>query len=341
MYDDNIKALEKIDKELEIKAIFETKDYTPYAKKREAAYEKWCKTNKIEFQPIDYLYINAPGDILNKSGKVYQKFTPFYEAAVHKQVPKPEGLVKGDFVKSSVSNKISTISLDKMIKDLKLNDKSIEERIYHGGRKEGLDLLKSLPKNYSKIRDIMVEETSGLSVHHHFGSVSVRETYWEAKKSLKGKDATEFIRQLYWRDFYGQIIGFFDELYGKDALQYDNNHKLTKEQEKKYEDWCNGTTGIEMIDAAMKQLNTIHYLQNRARLVVSSFMIKDWGIPYRYGERYFAEKLLDYDFSQNFGNWCFQDGHLPFARAPFRRDDPENYQKRFDPEGKYIDEWLD
>jgi len=340
MYDDNIKALELVNKEVKISAIFETKDYTPYAVKREESIQKWCNSKGIEFFPIDYLYLTNPGSILNKSGKIYQKFTPFYESALKQKIPEPLGYPKGDFVSSNIIHKISNVKLSDIIKDLKLDSNEIEKRIYKGGRKEALELLKTIPKNYDKIRDIMVEETSGLSVHHHYGSVSIRESYYEAKKLLSGESQTNFIRQLYWRDFYGQIIYFFGDLYKKDALEYDNNHKLTKQQEEIYEKWCNANTGIDIIDAAMTQLNTIGYMQNRARLVASSWLIKDMNVPFRYGERYFAEKLLDYDFSQNFGNWCFQDGHLPFARAPFRRDSPENYQKRFDKDYKYVDEWL-
>jgi deoxyribodipyrimidine photo-lyase len=340
VYDDNIKALEHIDKKEKIDAIFETKDYTPYAKKREELIKKWCSSKKIEFNPIDYLYLTNPGEILNKSGTVYQKFTSFYNAALRFKINEPDGLVKGDFVSKKTSSNLSNITLKDMIKKLKLDTKEIEERMYKGGREEGLYLLKTLPKTYSKTRDIMVEETSGLSVHHHFGSISIRETYYESKSQLSGVNQEEFIRQLYWRDFYGQIICFFKDLYGKDALEYANNFNIPKNKEKEYEDWCNGTTGVELVDAAMNQLNKSGYMHNRSRLLVSSFLCKNLDIPYRFGERYFADKLLDYDFSQNFGNWSFQDGHLPFARAPFRTDSAENYQKRFDKDKKYINEWL-
>jgi deoxyribodipyrimidine photo-lyase len=343
LYDDNIQGLNHIKKELKsdkIIALYETKDYTPYAIKREKSIESWCKKENIEYKTIDYLYMNAPGSILNKSGKIYQKFTPYYEVSIKNEVSKPESLVKGEFKPKNIVSKISNISLDDMIKKLNLDTEEIKDRLYLGGRDEGVDLMETIPKNYDKIRDIMVNETSGLSVHLQFGSLGIREVYWEVKKSLSGNSREEFIRQLYWRDFYGQIICFFEELYGKDALEYDNNHKLTKEQEKKYEDWYNGKTGVDIVDAAMNQLNTIGYMHNRSRLLTSNYLINDLGIPYRYGERYFAEKLLDYNFSQNFGNWSFQNGKLPFARAPYRRDSPENYKKRFDPEGKYIEEWL-
>lgn len=345
MYDNNIKAIEKIHKEVNINALFETKDYTPYAKKRESEFKKWCNSKSVHFEAIDYLYINAPGEIRNKSNRVYQKFTAFYEASISLPVSKTEAFK--DFnvktLNKSIISKVSNTSLNEMIKQLKLNTEEIENRIYKGGREEGLNLLKTLPKSYDKIRDIMVEETSGLSVHHHFGTISIRETYQEAKKSLSGKAQEEFIRQLYWRDFYGQIVCFFEELYEKDPIEYDSKIKLTKEQEKIYENWCNGTTGVDIIDASMTQLNQIGYMQNRARTLVANYLAKTLKIHWRLGERYFAQKLLDYDFSQNFGNWCYVTSpyNLPFTEPSFRVYNPESYKKRFDSKGEYIDEWLD
>jgi deoxyribodipyrimidine photo-lyase len=340
MYDDNIKAIDSIDKQIKVSAIFETKDYTPYAKQRENKIKNWCENKKVHFEAIDYLYLNAPGDILNKSGKIYQKFTPYYEASLKKSVDKSLGIIKGDFMNSKEVSKISNISLDKMFGDLELDDNEIEERMYYGGRKEGLDLLSTLPKNYDKIRDVMKEETSGLSVHHHFGTVSIRESYWAAKEQLSGKSETDFIRQLYWRDFYGQLMSYFKELYGVDTNDFEKDWKLSKEDEENYKKWCSGTTGVDIVDAAMTQLNKSGYLQNRARLLVSSYLMRDLNLPWKLGEEYFAEKLLDYDISQNSLNWLNQRSGFPFSRPPFRRDDPVNYKKRFDPKGEYIKEWI-
>jgi len=340
IYEDNIKALESIHKKTDIEAIFETKDYTPYAKERESKIEKWCKSKDIHFEAIDYIYMNAPGEIMNKSNKPYQKFTPYYESSLSKKVDKPLGLVKGKFVSKKEASSLSSTTLDKMFKDLKLNSSEITDRMYHGGRKEGMDLLKTLPKKYDLIRDIMVEETSGLSVHHHYGSVSIRETYWEAKDSLSGNSQKEFIRQLYWRDFYGQLMYYFRDLYGKETIDFESKWKLTKKQEEDYEKWCKGETGEDLVDACMNQLNKSGYMTNRGRLLTSSVFIFDLKLPWKLGEEYFANHLLDYDISQNSLNWLNQKSGFPFSRPPFRRDDPKTYQKRFDSDGKYVEEWL-
>ena len=104
--------------------------------------------------------------------------------------------------------------------------------------------------------------------------------------------------------------------------------------------WKEGKTGVPLVDAGMRQMNETGFMHNRARLVVSSWLIKDQGIWWRHGERYFAERLLDYDFTQNMMNWCWVASVLPFSQAPFRRHDPERIAERLDPEGVYVRRWL-
>ena len=334
-YGDIIGTLNNIRKHYEIESLFETKDYTPYAKLREQTISKWCESNKINYEAHEYLYLFPLGTIKSKTGKVYQKFTPFYEAASKHSIPKPEGLVKGKFVSDSKGLKYLSVSeANKAV----LKGQDPGKLFYEGGRKEGLKLLHSLPENYNKTHDMMAVETSGLSVHHHNGTVSVRESYWIAKNH---SNMSEFVRQLFWRDFYGQIVAFFEELYKENPYTFQSKWaSLTPKQSKDFSDWCNGTTGIEIIDAGMTQLNTVGYMHNRARLVTASYLVKTLHIPWRYGEQYFANHLLDYDFTQNFCNWCFISSVLPFSEAPFRKHSPENYQKRFDPEFEYVNTYL-
>ena len=343
-YEDNIKALSKIIKSYNVNAIFETKDYTPFAKKREQEITLLCKNNKIDFFAIDDLYLNAPGSITNKIGKVYQKFTPYYESAQALVVRKPTGKVTGNFV---LFKDIVTINIDEIKEILLQNiDKAKnKESFYIGGRKEGLKFLNDLPLNYDKTRDIMVKETSGLSVHHHFGTVSIRETYYKALEEVKKghEGLREFIRQLYWRDFYGQIFAFFEDLYGVNPIEFQKEWpELTSTQEKDFENWKSGTTGIDLIDAAMHQLNESGYQHNRARLLCASYLVKTMGIPWRLGERYYASKLLDYDITQNMCNWMLiaSAKGLPFVEPPFRKHLPDSYSKRFDKNKEYTKYWL-
>lgn len=331
--DDILTELNKLNKEFEIKNLVETEDYTPYAKLRQEMIGEWCNQHNIEYHLVEDLYLLPIGSIKNKAGKMFQKFTPFYEQAKSKHIPKPTGLIKAtpkDFID---------------FPQVKLKKPDTKNLAYKGGRKEGLELLDNLPDNYSKTHDIMAIPTSGLSVHHHNGTVSVRESYWASRNE-------EFRRQLFWRDYYANIVYFFEDLYKDNPYTFDGYKKnaifdfenevknLTSEQKKDYDNWCKGKTGIDIIDAAMTQLNESGYMHNRGRLLVSSYLIRDLGLHWRLGERYFANHLLDYDFSQNFCNWIFQASVLPFGRAPYAKDSAASYQKRFDPKKEYVNTWL-
>jgi deoxyribodipyrimidine photo-lyase len=343
MYEETVKALEKINKAYKILALFETSDVTPYAKKREEEIEKFCKKTDIHYEAIDYLFLFPIGSILNGSGKTYQKFTPFYNTSASQKILKPEGFVKGDFLSSKEVSKISDLSETEVESKIltKAERDSIKQIQQIGGRKEGLKLLKLIPKDYDKIRDQFAATTSHLSVHLHNGTVSVREV-WHASSNV------EFKRQLVWRDFYGHLMDKFDELYRDSKYKSYSNFqdwlafrpKLTKKQQEDLDHWKAGTTGIDIVDASMTQMNQSHYMINRGRLIVSNYLIKTLKVPWQYGAEYFAEKLLDYDYINNSMNWLFIAGGFPFSEAPFRVYNPENFQKKFDKEKEYIHTWL-
>jgi deoxyribodipyrimidine photo-lyase len=337
-----------------IDSVFETKDYTPYAKTREGVYREWCSKNSVSFNSIDDLYLLAPGSLRTGSGKVYQKFTPFYEKAVRMDIVDVLGRVKDHsrFLEGrrfqSADGYITMADMyDLVFKKYIGTDvmRNIENRQYKGGRSEAVVLLKNIPHDYEKIHDILAEKTSGLSVHHHYGTISIRESYHRAKELIRGgaNGLHAFIRQLFWRDFYGHIMAFFEELYGVDAVSFQKDTprgELSGEKKKIFRNWCNGETGVPLVDAAMRQLNTSGFMHNRARLVVASWLVKDMGIHWRLGERYFAEKLVDYDFTQNMCNWIWVASKLPFASAPFRRISAERTAEKLDPDNEYIHKWL-
>lgn len=351
---DTISELQKVSKEYMVKYIYETEDFTPYAKIRQEAISEFCESIGAKHILIDDLYLYPVGSFLTggttaKKGRMFQKFKPFYDASLKVPVPKPTGKLRArpeNFVKHKNTNKDT----------LKFTEN--KDLAYRGGREEGEKLLRNLPKDYDKTKDFMALPTSGLSVHHHNGTVSVRETYHRAETITSKQAREDFQRQLIWRDYYGNMINFFEELYGQSSLTFDGYARkgsfgegrefdfdatlkaLTPEQRKNYEDWCNGTTGIDLVDAGMRQLNISGYMHNRCRLLTSSYLIRDLGLHWRLGERYFANHLLDYDYSQNICNWLFQSSLLPFGRAPFRKDSAENYEKKFDKKREYIEYWL-
>jgi len=345
---DNVKVLQEISKSFEIYAIFETKDYTPFANERSKSIQEYSEAHEIEYVLVEYLYLVNPDEMKIKLGKIYQKFTPFYNSVSKIKIPEPTGFVKGPFYKGEIGN----TSLSKMKKEIFKDRRSIKEaqsREFIGGRKEGLKFLKNLKsiKDYDTIRNQMPLSTSNLSVHHHYGTVSIRESYTAAQKLVNSgaKEMKEFQRQLFWRDFYGALCGNFGKFYGtkssKDLLKYVKERPSLSGKKKTYFDaWCNGTTGIDIVDAGMNQLNSTGFMHNRQRLLTSSILVKTWSVPWQYGAGYFAEKLVDYDFTQNTMNWLFIAGGFPFSEAPFRKVNPERQAKLLDPEGIYRKRWL-
>jgi deoxyribodipyrimidine photo-lyase len=369
--DKNIDVLKNISKKHEIYAIFETKDYTPFANERSENIQEYCEANEIEYQLIEYLYLVNPDEMKIKLGKIYQKFTPFYNAVSKLKIPTPMGYVKGPFLGGKASREIGNSSLKSMEKEIfrssasvtkdrrspersskgsktVVSKKEAQSRAFIGGRKEGLKFLKNLKsiKNYDEVRNQMPLSTSNLSVHHHYGTVSIRESYVAAQKLVNSgaKQMKEFQRQLFWRDFYGALCGNFKKFYGKkygDLLELVKERpKLSQKKQELYDAWCNGTTGIDIVDAGINQLNATGFCHNRSRLILSSILVKTWGVNWQYGAGYFAEKLVDYDFTQNTMNWLFIAGGFPFSEAPFRKVNPERQAKLLDSEGVYRKRWL-
>jgi deoxyribodipyrimidine photo-lyase len=315
-----LEALLHLHKTHKIVAISENRDYTPYAKKRELETLAFCTQYDIEYIANEDIYLTNPGSVLNKSGKPYQKFTPFYEAAKTHKIESPKATPN--------LNKLYKPSFAKNIPSPKRNP----QIHVNGGSKEAQKLLKLLPKiDYSKTHDIPSVDTSNLSAHNHFGTVSIREVYHATEN-------VEFRRQLFWRDFYGHITNFFEMLYKVSPYEFQKGTWVTDDQALKR--WQEGATGHALVDAAMKQLKQTGYMHNRARLVAAIYFTKHLKLNWRLGEKWFAQHLVDYDFAMNFCNWCWVASVLPFSMAPFRSLDPEIQLKKFDPEHKYVDKWL-
>ena len=306
----------------EIVAISENRDYTPFAKKRETETLLFCTNFDIEYIITDDAYLTTPGSIVNKSGNPYQKFTPFYNAAKLKDIPHP---VKTPKIKNLIK---STISIEIP------NSKNNPDIHQHGGSTEAFILIKNLPKDYDDTKDYPSIPSSNLSAHNHFGTISIRTVYYAL-------DNTAFRRQLYWREFYGQIVYSFESLYGEDPYTFQNTPpKIWSTDINEFKKWTDGQTGHALVDAAMIQLKKSGYIHNRARLMAAVYLTKHLKIYWRWGERHFAKHLVDYDFSQNFGNWCWVASALPFSQAPFRTMDPEIQLKKYDRDHTYVNTWL-
>ena len=318
----------------DIEAVYVNMDYSPYSKKRDQEIEKVCQEFEVDFHSVHDCLLNPVGSILTKSDNTfYQKFTPYFREATKESVPKPKLNAKNNYVKSTT--RIPGQFSGSTAKFYKKN----EDIWVEGGRKEGLKILSEVKdfKKYNKERNDLNKETTNLSAYIKFGCVSIREVYHKFLKEL-GKN-NDLIKQLYWRDFYHNIL-------------YDNPHVVGGAMKKKYNDlewknnrthfkkWCQGETGYPVIDAAMRSMNQTGYMHNRARLIVSNFLIKVLMIDWRWGEKYFSQKLVDIDIANNNGNWQWGAGTGADSQPYFRTFNPWLQSSKYDPDATYIKKWV-
>ena len=343
-YGNTVEVLSSIFRSHPFTILAETADYTPYAKKRTTELSEFCKQHSVTYECVHDSYLMAPGTILNKSGKTFQKFTPFYDTARTKSIPAP--IRAHDFHFSTITHggkkrgtrKRQRFSWQTTLDEMERRFCPVrnDEIAVRGGRAEGLQLLTKLPQNYAKTHDIPSISTSMLSAHNHFGTISIREVYAATRQP-------SFRRQLWWRDFYGHIMADFENLYGMGAYEFElEKWKRPLSQEKKtwLEEWKKGETGVDLVDAGMKQMLRTGWMHNRLRLVVSSWLTKDKGIHWKHGERFFAQHLVDYDPAQNMMNWIWMASALPFASAPFRKVSAKGTAEKFNEDGTYVKKWL-
>jgi deoxyribodipyrimidine photo-lyase len=208
--------------------------------------------------------------------------------------------------------------------------------LVHGGRQEAIKQLRIAAKNikhYAQTRDELSKPTSQLSAFIKFGNISVREVYYSFKSNHP------FIRQIYWRDFYAGILYSFPRVLGH-ALKPKYDKIKWHHNEKWFEAWKNGVTGIPIVDASQRQLIATGWSHNRGRMISSSILIKILLIDWRKGEKFYAQHLVDYDVASNNGGWQWAAGTGCDAAPYFRVFNPYLQTQKFDPELKYIKKWV-
>jgi deoxyribodipyrimidine photo-lyase len=355
-YGDIINVLSSIGKDYKIASIGMNFDYTPYARQRSDFIQKFCLKNKIKFfEKEDYLlHPILTNQTKKKDGSPYLMFTPFKLFCMSTLKVDPvdkfnKFLFEKNRIKSSNKYLISNKELSKFyIVNPHIN--------VNGGRMNGISILNSIKKfsTYEKGRDYFTYNTTFLSAHNHYMTISIREEYW-AIVNLLGKKSG-IISELYWREFYtnivysfpyvlqGQLLGGAQNKQGQNKnisfKQKFEKIKLPPMDKKWYDAWCDGTTGFPIVDAGMRQLNTTGYMHNRNRMITMSFLIKFMHIDWRYGEQYFATKLVDYDAMMNNSGvqWCAGCG--TDAQPYFRYFNPWIQQKKYDPKCLYIKKYV-
>ena len=195
---------------------------------------------------------------------------------------------------------------------------------------------RDLIKKYEEQRDFPgIDATSHLGIHLRFGTLSIRKLVNETMLL-----SPVFLNELIWRDFYHMILWHFPKVGKGHAFKTVYERIKWRNSEKEFARWCGGLTGYPLVDAGMRQLNETGFMHNRLRMVTASFLSKHLLIDWRWGEAYFAEKLLDYDLASNNGGWQWAAGCGCDAAPYFRIFNPSLQQKKFDPDGLYIKRWL-
>lgn len=326
-----------ISKKYEIRKIFASGDNDSYARSRDKEI-----ASKYNFVLVHDNFLLRPHEILNSKGETYKIFSHF-EKAVLDAVPTlanvkylPE--FKSKLVDFEYSN---ILKINNVVELLPLELESIgferQELVFEGAVKSAEELLRRFERyinSYGEQRDYpALNATSLLSVHLRFGTISIREVFrWALTYDKSGK----FISELIWREFFNYI------LYHHPEIEFDNFRKDVianwENNEEKFELWKKGLTGIPLVDAGMRQLEMEGYMHNRVRMVVASFLTKNLHIDWRFGEKYFAMKLLDYEASSNVGNWQWNAGTGTDTKLRFFN--PFLQSKKFDPSGEYIKKYV-
>ncbi|WP_422090229.1 cryptochrome/photolyase family protein [Tenacibaculum ovolyticum] len=305
-----------------ITAVYTNKDYEPYAIKRDNEVKEFLKSNNIDFYSYKDQVVFEEDEVVKNDGLPYTIYTPYKNKWI--QNFNAEVDLKEFAITFSDFHKLTTVLPS--LESIGFNESTIKVKPYN---------LSSL-QNYDEVRDFpFIDKTSYLSPYFRFGLVSARKMVQFALKTN-----AIFLNELIWREFFMQILFHFPKVVTNNFKQkYDVVPWRNNEAE--FKKWCKGETGYPMVDAGMRQLNKTGYMHNRVRMITAGFLCKHLLIDWRWGEAYFAEKLLDYELSANNGNWQWAAGTGCDAAPYFRVFNPEAQLKKFDKDLLYIRKWVE
>jgi len=325
-YDKAEKAWDEVLKEHTIETVYTNHDYEPYAKQRDEAIAGKLKKHHIDFKTYKDQVIFEKAEVVKDNGEAYTVYTPYKNKWYQK--------LNDFYLKSYPTEKylknlykhpgFSVLSLKSM--GFEKNDREFPDKDYQ-----------EVIGDYANTRDFPAinKGTTHIGLHLRFGTVSIREL---ARKANAQHDKT-WLNELIWREFYMMILYHFPQTMDHafrpeyDRIKWENN-------EEQFKAWCNGETGYPLVDAGMRELNNTGYMHNRVRMVVASFLSKDLLIDWRWGEHYFAQKLLDYEMASNVGGWQWAAGCGTDAAPYFRIFNPDSQLKKFDLELRYMKKWV-
>ena len=315
-------VFKQLEKDFEIKSVFCNRDYEPAAIKRDDKVKDFLDSKKIDFFDFKDQVIFEKHEVAKDNGEPYTVYTPFSKKWKKQLTELDYASVKIDknqFQKlpSKKTLRLKEIGFEKT--DFDFEEPSLESKI--------IDV-------YDEKRDFpALDATTHLGIALRFGTISIR----KCVKFAMNHNET-WLNELIWREFFMQILFHFPKVVNY-CFKEKYENITWRNNEAEFERWCNGETGYAIVDAGMRQLNQTGRMHNRIRMVVASFLTKHLLIDWRWGEAYFAKKLLDYDLSANNGNWQWAAGCGCDAAPYFRVFNPDEQTKKFDKDLKYIRKW--
>lgn len=320
-----LEVWKKLVKQYKPDAVFANEDYEPYGRRRDQDVDDMLRREECRLELIKDQVVFGGRDILKKDGTPYTVYTPY----------------KNRWKQQLAENNPGYFPSEKLLGNLAPADNMTFPSLDQSGFTRSPYTLPpkaidpDIIRNYHRNRDFPGREgTSGQSVYLRLGLASIRQLV------DLGLELNEtWLDELIWREFFMSILYFFPHVENRsfrpayDAIRWRNDSE-------DFDKWCQGRTGFPLVDAGMRQLNETGYMHNRVRMVVANFLTKDLLIDWRWGEQYFAEKLMDYDLAANNGNWQWSAGSGCDAALYFRIFNPETQLKKFDPDLRYIKRWL-
>lgn len=320
----------------ELDTVYTNRDYEPYALWRDGKVAAALKDRGVQFKTFKDQVIFEHNEVLKQDGDPYTVFTP-YSRKWKEKLGSQKALYNGQNISFFLKPYPVEKYTDNFFKGDKLPVLNLEDMGFKPSKIEipSKEVPQKIISNYDQTRNFPgIEGTSKLGIHFRFGTISIRE------KALKARSLNEtYLNELIWRDFYSQILANFPHVAERSFRQaYD--HIDWRNNEEEFAVWCAGKTGYPLVDAGMRELNQTGYMHNRVRMVTASFLTKLLLIDWRWGEAYFARKLLDFDLASNNGGWQWAAGSGTDAAPYFRIFNPETQMVKFDKDKKYIKKWV-
>lgn len=324
-YGNPVEVIEKLLDTRPIQAIYANRDYDPKAIQRDRDVYEMCRAREKSFVVKKDHVVFDRNEVLKDDGKPYTVFTPYSKK----------------WRKRLAEDPIQNYPSQHLLGQLNDADQQplipLEEMGFTPSNLPfpSAEVEKKTLVNYAEQRDYPgIRSTSRLGVHLRFGTISIREL---AHQAMSISDA--YLNELIWRDFYHMVLYHFPQSVDQcfkpqyEAIKWEHNTVHFKA-------WCEGKTGYPLVDAGMRELNATGFMHNRVRMVAASFLTKHLLLDWRWGEAYFAQKLLDYDKAANVGGWQWAASTGCDAAPYFRIFNPESQLKKFDAKGAYIRKWI-